>query len=321
MDNYPPRENKMNNESYKNSSCPSLGLLDDAETSEAFPSIWNYCHHSRPIASPALKYQEGICLGGKYGECPVFLSQQAVPLPKHIRLSRTTRQRNLLRKKLVLGLTALGIVLLLIWGLSSQVLFFAAPGIEKATPPSFTIASPIATNSLLPTMTASALPTLTYTATAHIFSVDVLTADTPTYTPTLYRTATPTNTPSQLDSLIGTDYKFVIHKVLTGENLDGFAAKYNTSVEAIIDVNYGLGPIAWVDTLLVIPVGFTDISKLPRFVVYQVKSEERGISVENMAEYLRVNPLDLKYYNGWTSDGDRPLVGALLLVPRPRPSQ
>jgi hypothetical protein len=124
-----------------------------------------------------------------------------------------------------------------------------------------------------------------------------------------------------LDVLIGTDYKFVIHKVLTGEDLNQYAAKYNTSVEAIIAVNYGLDSIAWVDTLLVIPVDFTDFSKLPYFVIYKVKREEIGISVENMAKRLRVNPLDLKYYNGWTSPGDRPLVGDLLLVPRPRPIQ
>jgi LysM repeat protein len=122
-----------------------------------------------------------------------------------------------------------------------------------------------------------------------------------------------------LDVVIGTDYKFVIHQVSTGEDLSQYAKKYNTSVAAILAVNYGLAGPVWVDVLVVIPVGFTDFSKLPSFVVYEVKPEERGNSVADIAKRLRVNPLDLKYYNGWTSDGDRPLVGDLLLVPRPRP--
>ena len=308
----------MSNESRINHPCPSLGLFDDAETSESYPSAWNYCHHSRPAASPALKYQEGVCLGGKYHECPVFLSQQMAPLPRQVRAPHTIKQRNSFRKKLVLGLTALGVVLLLGWGISNRGMF-AVPGIGKETRTSFATDLSTGTVTSLPTMTASPPPTLTHTATAHVLSGLVVITDTPATTPTLYRTATPTNTPSQLEVLIGTDYKFVIHKVLNGEDLDQYATKYNTSVDAIKAVNYGQDPIPWVDTLLVIPVNFTDYSKLPRFVIYQVKREEIGISVEDMAKRLRVNPLDLKYYNGWTSPGDRPLVGDLLLVPRPRP--
>jgi len=310
----------MSNESYTKYPCPSLGLLDDAETSESFPSAWNYCHRSRPVESPALKYQEGVCLSGKYRECPVFLWQQAAPLPVNVRAPRASKQRNSLRKNLILGVIALGVVLLLSWGISSRNMFTLSGG-GKVAQTSFVTALSTATDTFLPTITASPSPTLTSTVTAHVLSTVVAIIDTPTRTPNLYRTATPTITPSQLDVLIGTDYKFVIHKVLTGEDLNQYAAKYNTSVEAIIAINYGLDSIAWVDTLLVIPVDFTDFSKLPRFVIYKVKREEIGISVENMAKRLRVNPLDLKYYNGWISPGDRPLVGDLLLVPRPRPIQ
>jgi hypothetical protein len=296
-----------------NRSCPSLGLVDDADTSSGFPSNWNYCHHSRPIQSPALKHQEEFCLGGKYGECPVFLSRQAAPLPKQVRGPGIRIQRNSLRKKLVAGMAVLGVVLLAGWGI------FAVSGIGKTPQVSFATALSTATRKPLPTMTVS--PVLTYTMTVPALPVSDTIADTPAYTPTRYRTATPSGTPSQLDVLIGTDYKFVIHEVQTGEDLVSLAAEHNTSVEAIKAVNYGLSTTAWVDTLLVIPVGFTDFSSLPSFVVYQVKPEEIGMSVESMAKRLRVKPLDLKYYNGWTSPGDRPLVGDLLLVPRPRPMQ
>ena len=312
----------MNTESQTNHPCPSLGLLDDAATSEAFPSVWNYCHLSRPVESPALKHQAAVCLGGKYGECPVFLNPRAMPLPKHIRVPRTIKQRSLFRNKLILALTALVVVLVLAWGILNREIF-AAPGVGTATQISFAPASSTPTEISAPTMTTvpPSAPILTNTATAHVLSSAIAATYTRVYTPTLYPTATPTGTPSQLDVVIGTDYKFVIHKVVTGEDLDQYAAKYNTSVEAILAVNHGLTIPVWVDVLVVIPVGFTDYVKLPGFVVYEVKPEERGSSVEEMAKRLRVNPLDLRYYNGWTSDGDRPLVGDLLLVPRPRPLQ
>lgn len=308
----------MSDANHTNRLCPSLGLLDDAETPLAFPSLSNYCHNSRPIASPALKYQAGFCLCEKYSECPVFLNQKTKPLPRHIRAPRTIKQRSSFRKKILAGLIALGVVALLGLGISSQGLFAAEIGMETQTP--FATASSTATAADLPSLTMTEspppLPTITYTATVHTLS-DFAT-DTPTQTPTLYRTATPTNTPTMLDIVFGTDFKFVIHKVAGSETLEQYAEKYNTSVEAIIGVNYKLRHPVWADALVVIPVDFTDFSKLPSFVVYQVSLKDRGLSVENMAKFLRVNPLDLKYYNGW-GDGDRPIVGAYLLVPRPRP--
>jgi hypothetical protein len=304
----------MNDENHTNRPCPFLGLLDDPETTQGFPSIWNYCHHSQPIALPAIEHQEEFCLGGKHRECRVFLSQQAVPLPADIRspIVPAGGKRSGLRQKLVVGLTTLGVILVLGWEISSKGMF-AIPGIGKSTQTAIPTAISTATETPPPvtdippsaTMTSSPFPTLT-----------ILASPSTPYTPTLFITATPTVTPSQFDVLIGSDYKFVIHKVLTGEDLNQYAAKYNTSVETILAVNHGITVPVWVNTLVIIPVGFTDYAKLPSFVVYQVKQEERGISIEDMAKKLKVDPADLKYYNGWTDSGDRPLVGQFLLVPR-----
>lgn len=307
----------MSNETGINHPCPFLGLLDDAETTESFPSAWNYCHHSRPITSPALGHQDRVCLRRVHLECPVFLSRRAVPLPSYARAARAGNQRNSFIKKFVVGFVALACVFLLIWGLLSR----ESPvplAIERETRTPLPFSSSTATSLPLPTRTASLSPTLSPTATDHVFSGFIENTVTPTRAYMIYQTATPSSTPSQLEVPIGTDYKFVIHKVQTGESFESLAAKYNTSAEAIVAVNHGQGPTAWVDALLIIPLGFTDTTKLPGFVIYQVKPEQRGISVENMAKSLRVNPLDLKYYNGWTDPGDRPLVGDLLLVPRPR---
>jgi hypothetical protein len=304
-----------------NRTCPSIGLMDDADTSLGYPSNWNYCHRSKPIAPPRFRHQEEFCLSGKYSQCPVFLSQQVAPLPEDLRIPRSTSDltRNNIRRNLVIALMVFIAVMALGWGIASQGMF-AAPGIGKATQTSFATAlSTVTATSLpLPTMNVSPPPTLTYTMTVHVLSSFI--TDTPTYTPTLYRTTTPSSTPSKLDVPFGTDYKFVIHKASGGERFEQFATQYNTSVEAIQAINYNniTNPL-FSDVFLVIPVGFTDVAKLPRFVVYFVKENERGISVEMLAKRLRVNPLDLKYYNGWTNAGDRPLVGDYLLVPRPRP--
>jgi hypothetical protein len=98
-----------------------------------------------------------------------------------------------------------------------------------------------------------------------------------------------------------------------------YTARYDTSAAAILALSYNKDVPVWVDSLVVIPLGFTDVAGLPVFVVYQVKEEERGISTEELAKMLRVDLQDFKYYNGVTDDGDRPLVGDYFLVPRPSP--
>jgi hypothetical protein len=306
----------MNNLNQVNRTCPSLGLKDDAGSSLAFPSNWNYCHRSRPIASVRLKHQEEFCLGGKYQECPVFLSQHTVPLPEHIRAPRRRVKRfgyNSCRN-LVIALIVVIAVLTLGWGIMSQrflpLAIWRAPQTASASAVSVTTAT-------------SVLTTMTRTVTLSVPSSGSVTiTGTPTSAVTLTRTPTPTSSliKHRLDIPIGTDYKFVIHRVSEGEKLEQYAAKYNTSVDAIVAVNFNLRNPVWTDVLVVIPVGFTDVAGLPIFVVYQVKEEERGISIEALANKLRVDPLDLKYYNGMTEAWDRPLVGDLFLVPWPRPA-
>jgi LysM repeat protein len=295
----------MNEPGRINRTCPSLGLMDDKDTSLGFPSKWNTCQRSNPLAPPRFEHQEEFCLGGKYRECPLFLSQQTMPLPKDLRIPRSsadiTRKNSL--RNLVIALMIFIAISAVGWRmaagrgraslLSEQVTWTASPSAE----PTSTLIDP-------PTISVAVIPTMTLTISG--MATDV---------------AIPLSVPSnhQLDEQIGTDYKFVIHKIVQGETLSQLAEKFDTSVEAILAVNYSKKNPGWSGTLLVIPVGFTDFSEIPGFVVYQVAEKDRGTTVEKMAEYLQVDPLDLKYYNGWTTDGDRPLVGEYLLIPRPRP--
>lgn len=97
-----------------------------------------------------------------------------------------------------------------------------------------------------------------------------------------------------------------------------YAEKYQTSVEAIQAVNYNLKTPLWVDALVIIPVGFTDVASLPSFEPYVVT--ETGRTVESLARELGVDPRDLKYYNA-IADGEALQVGDWLLIPRARPAQ
>lgn len=177
---------------------------------------------------------------------------------------------------------------------------------------------------VIPYATATvALPTSTHTAQPAIFIAS------PTSTLSVAATLIPTSTaiPTSivykrgLDIPIGDYYKFVIHKTKSGERLETYAEKYNTTVEAILAINYKLTNPTWSSILFVIPVGFSNVEDLPIFVVYEVKPDDRGISTEGLANLLRVNPVDLKYYNGMSAAGERPLVGDLILVPWSKPVQ
>lgn len=305
--------------------CPHLGLMDDAGTSLAFPSVWNNCHRARPIASPKIKHQGDFCLCANYLECPVFLSQQTIPLPQDVRAprNRVNKSPNTLWRNLALILAA--IVILLVVGLEFMPQSFLPFGLGKATPTEVPFVTWTPTSiPPSPTVTASSTPTRTRTATLSPVPSGSVTV-TRTATSTATRTLTPSQTASpdvslskhQLDVPIGTDVKFVIHKVLDGENLNQYAAKYKTSVDAIVAVSYKLKTPVWGGMLVVIPVGFSDVANLPSFAVYQVTEASR--SVESLAQDLGVALPDLKKYNA-INDGESLVFGDWLLIPRPRPA-
>jgi len=226
-----------------------------------------------------------------------------MPLPDSMRAPRTrpTKGESRPGRRLALALVVLAALLMLGWGMIDRGLWIPPIWGTSPTPPAADA----------PAATASAIPTATLPA---VFALPSATA-----TPASPLTPTSTLIRRRLDIPIGTDRKFVIHRVAEGEKLEQYALLYQTSVDAILFINYNLRNPAWTDVLVVIPLGFTDVADLPIFVVYQVKEEERGISVEALAKELRVSMEDLKYYNGMAEPWDRPLVGDLFLVPRPRP--
>jgi len=82
-----------------------------------------------------------------------------------------------------------------------------------------------------------------------------------------------------------------------------------------VAVNFNLTPPVWVGTLVVIPVGFVDITDIPSFEPYKIT--EPGMTIELIAQKFEINLPDLKYYNA-ISDGEQLVVGDWLLIPHER---
>jgi hypothetical protein len=312
----------MNNASRTNIACPFLGLRDDADSSLAFPSNSNYCYRSQLGSPVQYNHQAEFCLSEKHHECPLFLrgSQQAEITSRHLRVPRRYGSKTKFRRNLAIALGALIVVFALGWGIMRQRAPFL--GLEQIPQPVSESAFPTATATPTrpPTMTASlASPTLTPTPTLHVpFFESVTVTQTPTRTvtplPTLYISK------HQLDLPIGTERKFIIHRISSGERLEPYAEKHKTNVAAIMAINYYLyltNPV-WSDALLIIPIGFADVSGLPVFSAYQVKEDERGVNFEYLARKFKVSLADFKNYNGINAADDRPLVGDLYLAPLPR---
>jgi len=251
------------------------------------------------LPPPNIKHQSEFCLCENYHHCPVFLQQQIAPLPNHLRapLNRTNRVHGLSRRNSIIVLVVLFIILLGGWVISNQMPFLR---IIANTPSSVPIINiPIVASASSPKATITATFTQTYTMTA-------------TKPP---ESATGLLSKRQLDMPIGTDYKFILHRVKEGENLDQYAAQYNTSTEAIILINYNLKTPVWVDTVVIIPVDLMNVGNLPSFEAYNVL--QPGNSPNALAKELMVDAADLKYYNA-LHDTESLLVGDWLLVPRPR---
>ncbi len=300
----------MNRASQPDQACASLGLRDDAATSLGFPSNWNACHRSKPLATPNFKHQQDFCLGGRQSECPLNLSQQEMALPLDLQISGQSSElaRKNLRANPLIALMIFVIGSGLVWGLFRN----------KTLPSDLEMTTRNPGDELTnPTHSVRFTPSLAPFAPLIVFAAEGSTTPLPTIAPTIIPTRS--SSKHQLEALIGADLKFMIHTVEKTETLTQIAAEYNTSVEAIESINFLLPNPGYHGTLIIIPVGFDDVTQLPGFVVFEVKPSDRGISIEDLAKRLKVNPLDLRYYNGWTNVGDRPLVGDFLLIPRLRP--
>jgi hypothetical protein len=325
--------------------CPYLGMAHDPETKTSFASVMNCCHHARPVNVVELSFQGVYCLTGKYTTCPVFKREYLERLPKELRAPNDQ-----ITKKWIINQNTIFIILFLVVAIVFALwsLFFRnqlvipqtggqdlrqaefAPSLPTATitttqtpvplpsPTTFVFAaqneSPEMTSTITLTSTRTPTKTRTPTPTKTLTPKPTLTK-TLTITPTQTQTRTPTIdiTKLGLDTIIGKDYPFIIHRVQTGESLSQYATLYKTSAGAILRVNYALNIPMWIDALVVIPVGFSDVEKMPYFQPYRIKTS--GITVEVLAKELGTDLKEFIFYNSFTN-GEKLKLGIWVLIPR-----
>ena len=211
--------------------CPFLGMADDPATNTSFPSLWNHCHHAKPVEVVEFTHQGDYCLSENYIKCPVFLRKEKTSLPAQLRAPRGQfgKKRSLNWKTFLLVLIIVAVLVLAAirfflhgqiipmtgtvttWTMEGSVDTLAAEEIATQTPPirptetesdsanrvALTQTAVMATEitaSPISTATNTLTPTKTLTPTRTQTPTRTLTS-TRTQTPT--RTSTPTQTPTR----------------------------------------------------------------------------------------------------------------------------
>ena len=76
-----------------------------------------------------------------------------------------------------------------------------------------------------------------------------------------------------------------------------YALENQTTTDAIIAVNYHLPLPVWADWVVVIPVGFSDVTGIPLFEPRFIENQK--ISIEELAAQLKTDLALLRKYNGF----------------------
>jgi len=285
--------------------CPHLALKGDIDSYAAFPSSINVCNRGHQSVTPTISHQRFFCLTPNHVDCPYFQSGEAEKFPKDIQYQTQGLSGNLKRILLfaTLGVLLTMVVLLFIFGegwRNQQSGFVATQTLKVGFFPTGV------DQRIFPTDTPQIDEMVETTRTPESFDVS------PT---TLIEVPTPTNPDPvlALDTPIGEEVQFIIHRVLEGESLQYFADRYKTSTEAILAVNENLILPMWVGWVVVIPLNTADVAKFPTFVPHQI--EEEGISISALADILTVPIEELAFYNN-IDTGHILHEGEWVLVPR-----
>lgn len=281
--------------------CPYLCLKDDPSTILSYPSAWNLCGHCTPWATPRHEHQLNFCLTGNYRFCPAFTADPKNFLPEELRHAFRGRRSvsSFLKKYAVIGLIGLPIIIF-------AILLFASlnPNGRKALASSYDLTPP------------AIEPTGVSGGATNIIEEE---KDTPTIagqitpTATYEQTSTTPPKPHTLDVPFGTNPKYIIHRVKSGENLEWYAQIYYTTSAAIQAVNYYLPIPIWEGWLVVIPLDITNASDLPAFEAYMVV--DQNTTVDDLARQYSIDIELLKSCNGFHDDY-RLTPGEWVLLPR-----
>ncbi len=305
MDNNEPNMGSKNEN--PGTMCPHIGLKDDPATSLGYPSAWNYCHRAKPIAVAGLDHQRTYCLTAAHAACPLFLKPESSPMPAELQSQdvRPVRGNRALWRTVSALVVLAVLVAVVVWQGIARGFFFLPSQQREST----------STPTLIELPASPSEANLTLTPTGGATPTGLGSTLVPTKTPLPTSTTQPV-LKLALETPLGLNKEFMIHRVLEGESLDRLASKSGTTVALIQAVNYYLPSPLTISWLVVIPLG--DIQGFPAFQPYMVVE---NMTVEAFVQdyYKKVGvSVDLStlcYYNGLTS-GYQLSPADWLLVPR-----
>lgn len=312
--------------------CPYLGLHDDRSTSLAYPSTWNYCYHATPPAPVLVSHQVEACLSPRFVHCPVYLTGTADPLPSSLRgpgkVVQTHLRSVLGRLMLLIFFAALITFLALLffhWPFEQESSTYLLTIFQEhsASPGSQSQSAAVPTGGMIETISSPSFAGSNSSLSQEFVSASgtqSITNNLPTKVPAssltkVRQTFTPTPEGAcghALDIPFGNDVQFLLHRVVSGENLTLYAEQYDTDTEAILAVNDHLPMPVWEDWILVVPFETTDVSGLPSFEPYQAIGA--NLSLSELAEQLNTDAQSLSKYNAFGSHCK--VFSGWLLIPR-----
>ncbi len=289
-------------------SCPFLGLPVDRSSYLAYASPANACHRARRITHIEVEYQQAVCLAGAHAQCPVFRSEGREKLPKEAvapdflrrRAVRYWAQRILILLAVVL-IAAAGVYLYQV-----QLPAFVFAAAQPTQVPAYNIPR-----------YENAQPTLENYAPRILLAPNLSTPDEDSiliWQETPGSSETPQAKPAAYPNL-------QVVRVAYGDNLYALAEKFNTSEQAIIDLNDSMRVPLWVDEVIVIPVDLQDVNGLPKFKPVEI---QQRTSVEQIAQSFGCSAELFKLYNPGSiviEDGIDLVPGPTwVLIPRVEPA-
>jgi hypothetical protein len=228
----------------------------------AFASPQNNCHKIKPPLSPMEEHQNQYCLSSNHTQCPVFTEERQADDKKYHGIFANQAKPELRISSKVMILAGAGLILGII--LIQQILtgrsfgIFRSNDAEGSAPTAWVQPTILIDQNVKPTTTPAPAE--------------------PTQTPMPIAEPPP---PSFIETPMGIDKMFIVHRVLPGESIASLASTFKTTEDAIRSINYKLGTTLFVDKLLVLPFGRTNVSGVPALTVYLVEVD--GLTLEQLA--------------------------------------
>ncbi|GAP20736.1 LysM peptidoglycan-binding domain-containing protein [Leptolinea tardivitalis] len=265
--------------------CPFIGLAFDIHTAMDYPSVQNLCHQVKPYASPSLSHQREYCLNKTFEKCRLYAVKHPTSMPMDMS-SETAKPAKTRKLYLWLGgaLFLLIITGILIWQITRWIIPTATPvaAVETLIVPTAEVLSATIPPTQLPEATETEIPP----TMEPLSLLEITVPPTVTSEPAL---------PHLLETPIGTNQAFLLHKVKSGEDIISIAGMYQTTVDAIRAVNFNMPLELWVDTVIVVPVNQPAVNNIVPMTPYEVTTD--NVTVESLAIDQGADPVMLALIN------------------------